>query len=123
MHHFIFPKKDTYISNNPHFLNRNFGLDEILRIESVATSFVVSSSTTTFTYGTQSVSNWFVNSFTGNILSGSLTGTASFVSGSILSITESGSFTSSYFSGDLVGSYNGWITGSADSSSNFTGSL
>lgn len=123
MHHFIFPKKDTYISNDLHFLNKNFGLDEILRIGSIAVDTRITSPTTTFTYGTQSVSNWFVNSFTGTITTGSLFGTSSFISGSILNSSTTCSFTCSYFSGSLTGSYNGFITGSFDSSSNFTGSL
>src|SRR5438045_1620243 len=106
MHHFIFPKKDTYITNKIHYSNRNFGLDEILRIGSVGTDFRVTSSTTTYTYGTQSVSNWFVDDFTGTILSGSLKGSGSFVSGSILNTNTTCSFTSSYFSGNLSGSYN-----------------
>ena len=29
----VFPEKDSFISNHPKLLNRNFGIDEILEIE------------------------------------------------------------------------------------------
>lgn len=32
MHTFIYPSEDTYINNSPEFINKNFGIDEILEI-------------------------------------------------------------------------------------------
>ncbi len=32
MHTFIYPSQDTYISNSPEFIDKNFGIDEILEI-------------------------------------------------------------------------------------------
>lgn len=32
MHTFIYPSQDTYINNSPEFINKNFGIDEILEI-------------------------------------------------------------------------------------------
>jgi hypothetical protein len=32
MHTFIYPSQDTYINNSPDFVNKNFGIDEILEI-------------------------------------------------------------------------------------------
>jgi hypothetical protein len=32
MHTFIYPSQDTYINNSPEFVNKNFGIDEILEI-------------------------------------------------------------------------------------------
>ena len=33
MHYFLYPTKDTYISNDPQLMFKNVGLDEILAVE------------------------------------------------------------------------------------------
>lgn len=123
MHHFIYPLQDTYITNRLGYSNSNFGLDEMLRVDTTNVTSKYYAPTSQFSYSTQSVSNWCVAYFTGLITSGSLSGSSIYSSGSILNTAGTTKFTSSYFNGILTGSYNGWITSSALSSSNFTGSL
>jgi hypothetical protein len=54
MHYFLYPTKDSFISNNPNYIFKNMGLDEILEVEK-RTYPVVSQSfnTTTQTLETQ----------------------------------------------------------------------
>ena len=33
MHYFLYPTKDTYLSNDPTYINKNVGLDEILQVD------------------------------------------------------------------------------------------
>lgn len=35
MHYFVYPEKDTYLTNDPTYINKNVGLDEILQIDKV----------------------------------------------------------------------------------------
>jgi len=122
MHHFIFPSKDTYITNRVPYVERNFGLDVMLIIGTNDQATRQVNSTKDFLYNNVFVTNFHVDNFTGTILSGSLAGTSSFVSGT-LAYSGSTAFTASFFSGTLTGSYMGWLTGSSISSSAHTGSL
>jgi hypothetical protein len=123
MHHFIYPVQDTYITNRLGYQSSNFGLDEMLRVDTTNVTSKYYAPTLDFNYSTQSVSNWCVAYFTGLIATGSLIGSSIFTSGSTVVTSGTTLFTASYFNGTLTGSYNGWITGSSISSSNFTGSL
>jgi len=122
MHHIIFPSKDTFLTDRFDYVNRNFGLDEMLRIGTNVQEIRTRNSTKTFFYDNVVVNNFPVDNFTGTIVSGSLSGMTSFVSGTLVK-SGSNAFTASYFSGNFTGSYNGWATGSPASSNNHTGSL
>ena len=83
MHYFLYPTKDTTISNEPSYMLKNMGLDEILEVEK-RISFDSCSSTSTFpvliSYTSSSI----------QLLSGSMS--ASYASGS----TDSRIVSSSY---------------------------
>jgi hypothetical protein len=83
MHKFVYPTSDAFIDNHPDYRDDNFGRDEILEISSVnytIKTYVITSSM-------QSAITDFVGlrliGFSGNI-TGSITGSASNVSGSII---------------------------------------
>lgn len=120
MHHLIFPSKDSYISNLSPYDNKNFGIDEILRIGSYSQYSRVRVYTHTYTYPTwQYFDCLLIDDFTGTI-TGSFSGSAQETSGSIVG---SGTFTSSYFLGTVTGSVIGYETGSLVSNTQYTGSL
>lgn len=119
MHHFVYPAQDTFITNTVGYPNSNFGLDEVLRIGTLNTTSRFTLDTRTFSYNSASVLGLCVESFTGNVTSGSLRGLASYISGTISSGT--GSVSGSGFSGSAlleginfsgsIGNFNGTITG------------
>lgn len=82
MHHFIYPSKDTYITNRTGLDDKNLGITEILSVGTTNTPLAVLSETTDYVYTSQSFDHQNVQSFTG-YFSGSLTGTGSF-SGSLV---------------------------------------
>ena len=53
MHYFVYPKQDSYITNNPNFEDKNFGLDEILMVGTDNISTVVDYTTKTYYYETR----------------------------------------------------------------------
>ena len=55
MHYFLYPTKDSFISNNPNYMFKNMGLDEILEIEKRTYPIVTQSAYTTYYMGTASV--------------------------------------------------------------------
>ena len=100
MHHFIYPSKDTYLTNRTNFDDKNFGIDEILQVGTANTVVRTLSSTKDFTYTNVIFTNLGVDGFTGT-LTGSFSGTISASFGTI-----SGSnliFSASYFSGSIDG--------------------
>lgn len=100
MHHFIYPSKDTYITNQSELDNKNFGLDEILQI---GTSNVIKRTLNDikiFYYSNEIFNNHGFNNFTG-ILTGSFGGSASYVIGTISG--SSLELSASYFSGSIDG--------------------
>jgi len=138
MHHFIFPTKDTYITNRSGFDDKNFGIDELLQVGTKNVPQRVLSPTRDYVYVDAIFQGQGLTYFTG-IFTGSFDGNIVFSSGSI-----SGSnlgFTASYFSGSVdgvpligsgsVGSVSssfiiGYISGSIINSNNigiFTGQL
>jgi hypothetical protein len=100
MHHFIYPSKDTYITNRNGVDDKNFGIDEILQVGTSNVAVRTLNPTKTFSYTDAIFSNQNVTYFTG-IFTGSFTGTVSFINGSI---SGSGiAFSASYFSGSVDG--------------------
>jgi hypothetical protein len=121
MHHFIYPSKDTYITNRPTLDDKNFGVDEILQIGTANTLVRTLSSTKSYVYTNlyldrQSIPSFtgtFTGSFGGTVANGvgTISGsdiilTASYFSGSIDNIVQEGT---TNISGSLV---NGIISGS-----------
>lgn len=123
MHHFIYPSKDTYITNQTNWDDKNFGIDELLLIgtDNKPVRYLSPTRNYVFTDATflsQPMEN-FTGTFTGDFggyvinaigtISGSyLIFSASYFSGSIDGV---GTVTGSVVSGSLV---DGYISGSVD---------
>jgi len=120
MHHFIYPEKDTFITNTLGYDNKNFGLDEILCVGTKVSTIKSTSPTTTIQIS-QSTSSICVSGFSGSITDASIYGTASVAIGTISSSAStlettnfSGQVTGSSFtnfSGSISGSFSGSISG------------
>lgn len=122
MHHFIYPAKDTYITNRNDMDDKNFGIDEILQVGTSNVTVRTLSPTKTFSYNNSIFANQTVTYFTG-FFTGSFTGTVASISGSI---TGSGiAFSASYFSGsvDGTGSVGSGSFGNPASGSNIVGTV
>lgn len=136
MHHFIYPSKDTYITNRTGLEDKNFGIDEILQIGTKNIPQRILNATKEYSYIDTIFTNQGFLDFTG-VFTGSLAGSSSFANGTI-----SGSnieLSASYFSGSIDGNVlelsasavsgslvDGYITGSiiiASSVGLFTGQL
>ena len=39
MHYFLYPTKDTYVTNDPTYMNKNMGLDEIMQLDKVMSQY------------------------------------------------------------------------------------
>jgi hypothetical protein len=151
MHHFIYPSKDTYITNESNFTTKNFGIDEILEVKGnsqiVKTVSVYQSGPITQSY-CEDTGTYILNFGVDDFLSGSITAIEVYVnetyycpmdvylfsglytgymSGSnsglsTIYITSSVDLTSlEAFSGIITGSINGTTTSSAVS--NVSGSI
>jgi len=118
MHTFIYPSKDSYITNETSYVNKNLGIDEILELKSVPQlNKLLNLYTNVPVSGTyaSSIKN-YSGSFYGN-LSGSDTSiyTKFYISGS-------SAFTASNFNGRVSGSYNATTT-TGSTLSGFSGSV
>lgn len=151
MHHLIYPTKDTYITNESSFTNKNFGIDEILEVKGnsqiVRTVSVYQSGPITQSY-CEDTGTYVLNFGVDDFLSGSITAIevyvnetyycpmdiylfsgsySGYMSGSnselsIIYMTSSIDLTSiEAFSGIITGSINGTATSSAVS--NLSGSI
>ncbi len=120
MHHFIYPSQNTTITNQLGYDSFNFGLTEVLKVGTNSQTIQTTSPTTIFPI-TQSVTNFCISGFYGNII-GSLYGNASFSSGSISSSVISELITTNFtglingslysnFSGSIEGTFSGSISG------------
>ena len=111
MHHHLFPTEDTYITNLSGYEDKNFGINEILRIGTSNKSVRTQESVKVYSYVNVTWTNYCVTDFTG-ILTGSFIG-AGTASGWV---NSSASLSSSYFSGSLDGGaiavQSGWFSGS-----------
>jgi len=136
MHHYIFPQKDTYITNRSGFNSKNFGVDEILQIGTKNSPQRILSPTRDYFYpvytlfyhqGFTYFTGQFTGSFEGNVIfaSGSISGSNLWFSASYFTGSVNG--TSSIISGSISGSsIIGYITGSIINTSSigiFTGVL
>ena len=106
MHTFLYPQKDTYITNEVGYVNKNFGIDEILELKAHPNV-----TRTTIYYQSSSISqsvytNLELNNFTGNI------------SGSNTSIDSSGYANLKFIANSSIS-----FTGSLINGANITGSL
>jgi hypothetical protein len=122
MHHFIYPSKDTYITNRSNYEDKNFGIDELLQVGTANTIVRTLSSTKDYVYTDVVFNTQGVTSFTGT-LTGSFSGT---VSSSYGTISGSGLiFSASFFSGsvDGTGSVGSGSFGNPASGSTIIGSI
>ena len=122
MHTFLYPQKDTYITNEVGYVNKNFGIDEILELKAHPNV-----TRTTIYYQSSSISqsvytNLELNDFTGNI-SGSNTSIDSSGYANLKFIANSSiSFTGSLIDGaTITGSINGVILNNTYSASFLNG--
>jgi len=134
MHTFIFPKQDTFITNETGYENKNFGIDEILELKAQNqlvsnVSFYVSSSLSG-SYTTFNVIN-YIGGISSSYLSGSSNSANLYISGSsqFTSTNYNGYVSGTYGAGIQITSsltnYNGSVTGSVSGSiiGSFTGSI
>jgi hypothetical protein len=125
MHIFIFPSKDTYITNFTNFENKNFGIDELLNISTVASSV---KSVVKYQSGSLDSNDYILNNlvnFNGTVVgyfSGSTTNViisdtstnTSIVYGSVLAYANPTSscadFVTTQFTGNVTGSVSGYVS-------------
>ena len=134
MHTFIFPKQNTFITNETGYADKNFGIDEILELKAqnqlIEKVTFYSSSSLSGSYSTFDVEN-YIGNISGSYLSGS--GQTSF-----LYVSSSSQFNSQNYTGYVSGTYgagilitssltnyNGPVTGSINGNilGTFTGSF
>jgi hypothetical protein len=85
MHTFIFPKQDTFITNETGYANKNFGIDEILELKAqnqlVTNVTFYSSASLSGSYSTVNVIN-YNGTISGSYISGAAESSNIYVSGS-----------------------------------------
>jgi hypothetical protein len=139
MHHFIFPSKDTYITNLVGLEDRNFGIDEILNVAAQAytiTSVVKYQSASMSSSGvflenlvnfSGSVDAYFSGSTTNVIISDISTDTTT-VYGSAVgyvnpTVVSHSNFISSDFTGNFTGSLYGYVNSAIINGVTYTNQL
>ena len=134
MHTFIFPKQDTFITNETGYEDKNFGIDEILELKAqnqlVSDVTFYESSSLSGSYTTFDVIN-YIGGISSSYLSGSSESANLYVSGSsrFTSTNYNGYVSGTYGAGIQITSsltnYNGPVTGSVSGSiiGSFTGSI
>lgn len=118
MHHFIYPSKDTYITNETNYLSKNLGLDELLEVKANTQLY-----RTVTVYQTASISQSYASESSLYLFNGQISG---YLSGSDISsslrISSSADVQGTLvFTGQITGSINGTTTTS--SVTNQTGHL
>lgn len=122
MHTFLYPQKDTYITNEVGYANKNFGIDEILELKGHPNV-----TRTTVYYQSSSVSQSFYNNFNVQNFSGNISGSSTSIDsyGYVeLKFTDNSSisFTGSLIDGAIItGSLSGVVLNSTYSSSILNG--
>ena len=118
MHTFIFPKQDTFITNETGYADKNFGIDEILEIKAknqlIRNVVFYVSSSLSGSYSTFNVLN-----YSGSISSSYLSGSSDSV---VIDISGSSQFSSTNYNGYVSGTY-GSGTPITSSLTNYTGSI
>ena len=134
MHTFIFPKQDTFITNETGYADKNFGIDEILEIKAqnqlIKNVTFYSSASLSGSYLTFDILNYSGN-ISGSYISGAAESVNIYVSGSsqFRSTNYNGYVSGTYGAGIPITSsltnYNGVVTGSISGSivGSFTGSI
>ena len=134
MHTFIFPKQDTFITNETGYEDKNFGIDEILELKAqnqlVSNVTFYESSSLSGSYTTFDVIN-YIGGISSSYLSGSSESANLYISGSsrFTSTNYNGYVSGTYGAGIQITSsltnYNGPVTGSVSGSiiGSFTGSI
>jgi hypothetical protein len=134
MHTFIFPKQDTFITNETGYVDKNFGIDEILELKAqnqlISNVAFYSSASLSGSYSTFDVEN-YIGTVSGSYLSGSSLSSTLYVSGSsqFKTVNYSGYISGTYGVGIPITSsltnYSGSVTGSISGSiiGLFTGSF
>ncbi len=134
MHTFIFPKQDTFITNETGYEDKNFGIDEILELKAqnqlVSNVTFYESSSLSGSYTTFDVIN-YIGGISSSYLSGSCFSANLYISGSsqFTSTNYNGYVSGTYGAGIQITSsltnYNGPVTGSVSGSivGSFTGSI
>lgn len=146
MHHFIYPSKDTYITNETTYLSKNLGLDELLEVKAntqlYRTVTIYQTASISQSYASES-SLYLFNGQVNGYLSGSDTNSLLLISssadvqgellftglitGSINGSTTTSSVTnqtghlSGSLSGSLIGIWRGLICNASGSVSSFSG--
>lgn len=101
MHHFIYPSKDTYVTNRTNYDEKNFGIDELLLVGTSNTLIRNLSPTKTYSYTDVIFNTQVVTYFTGKF-TGSFSGHVDYADGTLSG--SSLTFSASYFSGSIDGS-------------------
>ena len=105
MHTFIFPKQDTFITNETGYADKNFGIDEILEIKAqnqlIKNVTFYSSASLSGSYLTFDVLN-YSGSISGSYISGAAESVNIYVSGS-------SQFISTNYNGYVSGTYGAGI--------------
>jgi len=84
MHTRIFPDQDSYIENTPNFFLKDFGRDELLEICVLnSDSSIYTSSLQSGSFNNKTIKKATVQRFVGT-LTGSLSGSAEFITGSVI---------------------------------------
>ena len=134
MHTFIFPKQDTFITNETGYADKNFGIDEILELKAqnqlISNVAFYTSASLSGSYSTFDVLN-YIGSVSGSYISGAVGSSNIYVSGSsqFTSTNYNGYVSGTYGAGIPITSsltnYNGVVTGSISGSivGSFTGSI
>jgi len=102
MRHFIFPEKDTFITNKGGYEYKNFGLDQILFLGTATKLVNGLVPTTTYNYINENVVGIKFQNYSGKI-SGSFVGTTPSASLNIVIFNKETKLTASYFSGTVTG--------------------
>jgi hypothetical protein len=136
MHHFIFPSKDTYITNLNGFEDKNFGIDEILNVAADVDTIrsVVkyqSSSMSSSNYflenlvDFQGVCDAYVNGTTVNLISSNTSTDLTVLYGTVIgyvnpTVVSHSNFNSSNFTGDFTGSVGGYVSSAVINGTTYT---
>ena len=135
MHIFVYPSKDTYITNQTNLDKKNFGIDELLNVSCIASTV---KSVVKYQSGSLDSSNYILNNlvnyygtligmFSGSttnlIISDTSTNTTT-VYGSVLGVANPTSscaqFTTSQFTGNVTGSVSGYVSSATLNGTSYT---
>ena len=125
MHHFLFPSKDTYITNLKTLENKNFGIDEILTVASQTNtvqkvSYYQSSNVSSSNVFVENVVNFqgqcdaYFSGSTINVIVSDPSSDVTVVNGNVVGYVNPAemscsNFVTSDFTGDFTGSLNGYV--------------